>query len=425
MATPITATVVSKQLSTDGKLRYAALFINEVSSMETEMAMYERYATKRTLPSHVYGDADATGYTGGDAMRATNVYTSKLDGFAITGYDSQSFYMNYGFRIDDMGNGSSPFTPTDSYGVALDYNQADFQINEGKGYGNTGTGATNYRIHDKALVSKFEVNCPLIRFGATLQKDSLADLLNATEDGKMIMKNFGEQANMVEAQYVRATLINEATQWGSLDYSTGGAALAADGANSLASLKAKLKAIRQQLNLRKGKTFAGAVNASDKIGTTAVPGGYVGIAHSLMEDFFEQDSEWIPVIDYANQTGLLPGEMGTFKNTKVRIVANDLLIRNTAAQITAGAAPAAGGMFGVADVMEDTELGAYNMLVMAKDAYTIATLKGAERHTVYVDGPGKGQDTLRIEANMGWKTLLGCKVHRKAYIHNINVIITD
>lgn len=403
MATPIASIIDSVQLTPPQQAVYLKEFQSEINMIDFKM--YENLGKKRTLPNHMYGDTTNTGDTGGDAMRTANVYTSQLDGFKITVWDDLAFIMNYGFRLDDLDN-------SDGYGADLDYNFRGFQIDEGTGYGNAGSGATNYRIHDKALTNKFYVNVPIIRFGATNQWDTLCVDLIPTEESKQLIKEFGKQAKMVQGQYIRATLLNGGTIHTLVD-------VTAATPTAYQNLQDALVAAKRDMKMREGAMFVGAINATDKVGTNPVKGGYIAIINTLCEDVVSNLPDFIDVVDYSSQVGLFENEYGALRKHEIRFVVNNLLVRDTAADISGADA------LGVSDRMDATglDIGRYNIILMAKDAYTVASLAGKQRYQIFIDGPGKGNDTLRIEKNMGWKAILGCAVHRPAWLHVFPVLI--
>lgn len=398
MANAIATLITSLKLSPALKAAYLRPFLKEVKAFD--YSMWEKYADKQTIPGGNYGDTRATGDTGGDAARTAGLYTGHLDGFKITGWDDIGYVMNYGFRLDDMGAGAPGFAPTDLY-ADIDYNFTDFEIAEGTGYANDGTKATNYRAHDKPLTNKFYINVPIVRFGATNQYEDLAKVLATSDDFSQLMKQFGTQAKMVQAQYIRATLINEATQMTPIDMQTGG---------TVQDIYDTLIAVKQQLKLRRAEKFTEKIAATDAQGAVSVRPSYIGIMSTQFEEVMDEVPEFNHVDDYPNSRATLPNEYGTVKKSEIRFIENDVLCRQSGTSSV-----------GIVDVMNGANLEVYNLLVMGKNAYTIATLQGRNRYQLFVDPPGKGNDTLRLEHNTGWKVHLGAKVHRPAWMYNIQV----
>jgi len=401
MADAIIATIVSADLKPPIYATYLAAFQKEVRAFD--YAFYEKHGEKRVLPNHQFGDTSDGQDTGGDAARASGLYDAFLDGFRITGYDSQAYVMNWGFRLDDMGNGAQPFTPTDLY-AEIDYNFTDCEIPEGTAYGNAGTGATNYRIHDKALVNKFFINVPIVFFGATTQFDTYANILMATEDNVQLMKAFGEMAQMVQTQYIRATLINEATQLTPIDLSATG---------TVEEIEAAMKVVKNQFNKRRAKKYTTSIAATDRVGTQSVRSSFLGVINSQMQDTVDLIPGFVHIDEYSNSSPTMPNEYGHVKKAEFRLITNDILVRQSE---TAG-----GRVLGIADKVENGELTEFNMLLMAKDAYTIASLKGADRYKIYIQKPGTGGDVLHREKNCGWTVTMGAKVHRRAYLYNLKI----
>lgn len=68
--------------------------------------------------------------------------------------------------------------------------------------------------------------------------------------------------------------------------------------------------------------------------------------------------------------------------------------------------------------MTGSTLTEYNMIVMAKDAYTVASLSGNKQYELFIQESGQGSDVLHLEKNMGWKSMIGCKVTRPAWMFN-------
>ena len=408
MATGIASMITSIKLTNTQIAVYLNEFLKEIKGPDYQLL--EKLANKKTLPNHQYGDTTTTGDTGGDAARTANIYSSRLDGFKVTVWDDIGFQMNYGFRLDDLDN-------SDNYGSELDYNFQDFEIAEGKGYGNTGTGAQNYRLHDKALTNKFHINIPIIRYGATNQWDSLCENLIPTEESRMLIKQFGKQAKMVQGQYIRATLINEATQHPQIDFSTS----ADGGVTEAAALETAINAAKRDMNLREAEKYAGLIKGTDVVGSSPVKPGYILIINTLVEDTVKLMPSFVDAVNYSSQMGLLDNEYGSILKGEVRIVVNNMLARG------AGGTVSGANALGVADSMNASgmDIGEYNALLVAKDAYTIAALSGTQRYKMYIDEPGKGNDTLRLEKNAGWKSILGCKVTRPAWLHNFPLLINS
>ena len=385
---PIVSVIQTAQLSPEAQAVYMMEFLTEVESIDFKF--YEKYAGKITLPSHVYGDRKASDTGAGSPG---NTYSGELDSFKITGWDDLGYFMNWRATID--GKNDADYAASG----ALDYGYLDMEINEGEGYNN----GTNYRQHDKAVTNKFYVNLPVVRFGATARYDSLSKLLIATEDNRQIVKQFGAMAAATQAQFVRATLINEATPSANvIDVSVAGWET---------TLVNDLNTIKRAIKKRKGKFFASEVGASDKVGTGPVRVGYIAVINSEMEDLVASLPGFKHYTEYGSQSGLLENEFGALSDSEIRFVVNDIIVRGNAGN----------SVITNVDSVDPTtnELVNYNMLVFAKDAYKIGGLEGAERYKLYIDAAGKGQDTLRLENPMGWKTIMTAGVTRPAYIYNV------
>lgn len=391
---PIATLITTADVSPKVYAAYLRDFIQEVTAIDWEF--YDKYAKRYTLPSGMYGDSAVTGDTGGDAMRAAGLYDGTTDGFKIRGWDDIGYMMNYGFTVDGYNDADY------AADGGLDFNFSDTEIPEGQAY----AAGTDYRAHDKAVTNKFYINMPIVRHGATTKYDNLALVLMATEDNREIVKQFGKMGKVGQAQYVRATLINMATQYAGFTFTDGGTTAELD------AFATELSVIKQALKLKGAKKFAADVKASAGNGTVPVRGGFIAIISSQMENVIQALPGFVHYTQYGTQAGLLPNEFGTIPETEIRFVTNDILIRQSATSA-----------IGVVDTMTGQVLTGYNMIVMGKDAYGVATIAGKERYKLYIDEPGKGQDTLRTEKNMGWKTIYGCAVIRPAHIFNLPITL--
>lgn len=392
MANAIASIITSAQLTPKIYAAYLRKFLKEVTSFD--YSIYEKYGTSIDLPKGQYGDTTETGDTGGDAARTAGVSQSTTDGFKVTAWDDIAFHMNYGFTVDGVNDAD--------YGTDLDNNFTEFEIMEGTGYAN----GTDYKAHNKNLTNKFYVNIPIVRYGATNQYDTLSYGLLPSSDTEEIMKQFGNQAKMVQAQYIRATLINMSTQ-GTAQTITG------EGTDlEKTAFATYLNTTKLKLKLRGAEQFSVDIKASDGVGTLPGRAGYVAIISSQMENVISSLPGFLHYTEYGTQAGMLPNEYGQIPGSEIRFVTNDILVRQSA-----------GSAVGIVDVMTGEALTTYNMLVMGKDAYMIASLAGEKRYELFIDAPGKGNDTLRIEKNCGWKSMIGCAVTRPAYIINVPITI--
>ena len=350
-----------------------------------------------TLPAGQYGDTSVTGDTGGDAYRTAGVYASQNDGFKITGWDDIGYFMNYGVTVD--GKNDADYIADGG----LDVVYSDFEIVEGQAY----AGGTNYQAHNKALTNKFYINVPIVRFGATNRYDRLGNKLIPDTDTEELMKQFGKQAKTVQTQYIRSTLINLATPAPARTFTDGGTEA------ELTAMVKYLNTAKQNLKVKGGEQFIQNVKASDGVGTVPVRSGYVAIIHSSMENIIQELPGFVHYTKYGNGKPVLSNEFGMVPETEIRFVVNDLLVQQSGTS-----------SIGIVDVFDATNgLTSYNMLIMAKNAYVIATLEGDQRYKMYIKAPGSGQDVLEMEKLCGWKTIMGCAVKRPAWIYNVPITI--
>ena len=425
---PITSVITTLKMQPKAEAVLVGSFVLAYkAAIDTEF--YVTHSKRVALPRGMYGDSryfDNNGdpTTGGDVH---NLYKSSFNNFEVTGWDDIGFMMNYGLVLEDIDGRQAKYDA--AMGIAdptkaIDYNFQEFEIPSEKAYDiSSGTSggsgfATNFRAHDKALVGKYSLKLPVVRWGATATYDTVDIAFIPSEDDKELMGQMATQAAMVKGEYIRATLINESTQIGTqtLNISTAGVVTA----NDLTGLLATMTRIRQQLKFKRGLPFAPVINASDLTSVSSVAPRYIAVINPLLEDYFKQLPGFKEVRDYAAQTGVLPNEIGTVPSLGIAFVTNDLLFKTMATARTNDApyiTTVAGDVFDKNTV----KLTKYNMLVMAKDAYVTTYVAGEDEYKFYINAPGGTHDPIQMIKTMGWKSMFGCKVVRPSWIFNLPI----
>lgn len=158
------------------------------------------------------------------------------------------------------------------------------------------------------------------------------------------------------------------------------AAIAADDVIDAGALDLAVLKLKRNL----GKKFTGIISGSTSVGTTPIRAGYVAIVHPDVVYDLESVSGYVPVAEYANQTGIMEGEVGSYRDIR--------FVESTKAKMFADA-----GLGGTVDV--------YSTLVLAQDAYGVVSVRGMGKFETIVKplGSGGSEDPLNQRATIGWK----------------------
>lgn len=158
------------------------------------------------------------------------------------------------------------------------------------------------------------------------------------------------------------------------------------------------------LNLKNNNTrpITSQIDASTGYNTSPIPACYVGIIHPEITAKVATFTGWTPVEKYANQKGIMEGEVGSYSanGTKIRFV------ETTNAKIKTGAGT------GSIDV--------YCTLIFGANAYGISRVSGeAMKNIVKPLGSGGTEDPLDQRATSGWKATFVAKILNEDFIQRI------
>lgn len=175
----------------------------------------------------------------------------------------------------------------------------------------------------------------------------------------------------------------------------------------------RLRAVTRSLRANRGKPVTTMLDSSPKYATKGIEGGFIAFGHTDLESDIRNLAGFIPVVQYGTRSPLCPEECGSVENT--RFILSPLLVPFQAA----GAAVGATGM--IAD--DATNIDIYPLIVIAKEAYGLVPLKGANAITPSVLNPGvpSKSDPLGQIGFVGWKTYFAAKILNENWIARLEV----
>lgn len=176
---------------------------------------------------------------------------------------------------------------------------------------------------------------------------------------------------------------------------------------------ARIRAVIRSLRANRGKPVTSMLAPSPGYATKAIEGGYIAFGHTDIEADIRGLTGFVPVASYGTRQPLCPEELGSVEST--RFILTPLMVPFQAA----GAAVGATGM--IAD--DATNIDVYPLIFIAKEAYGLVPLKGANAITPSVLNPGvpSKSDPLGQIGFVGWKTYFAAKVLNENWLARIEV----
>jgi N4-gp56 family major capsid protein len=175
----------------------------------------------------------------------------------------------------------------------------------------------------------------------------------------------------------------------------------------------RVRAVVRALRANRGKPVTSMLSASPGYATKAIEGGYIAFGHTDLEADIRALPGFTPVASYGSRQPLCPEELGSVES--IRFILTPLMVPFQAA----GAAVASTGM--IAD--NATNIDVYPMIFVAKEAYGLVPLKGANSITPSVLNPGtpSKSDPLGQVGFVGWKTYFAAKVLNENWLARIEI----
>lgn len=252
-----------------------------------------------------------------------------------------------------------------------------------------------------------DVTVQLKQYGAVIEvTDKIADLAEdpVLKDSSMLA---GEQA----AETV------EMLTWGvikagtNVAYSNGTARNQVNTAIELNDIRSAVRDLKAQ----RGKAMTMMLAGSPNYATQPVEGGYIAFAHTDVEADLRNIAGFIPVAEYGSRQPLCPEEIGTIEN--VRFILSPLL-----APFADSGSGTLNGM-----VTSGTNVDVYPVIFIAKEAFGIVPLKGANsiKPTVINPDTATKSDPLGQRGYVGWKTWFAAVRLNEAWMKRVEVGVTD
>jgi len=164
--------------------------------------------------------------------------------------------------------------------------------------------------------------------------------------------------------------------------------------------KSACDAVIRDLRSADAKPFEAMIPGSVKVNTYPVGEAYWCIIHTDQEHDlfkaaggFDQDPEFTPVERYASHTGIMPSEIGKYRNVRFVTSTNAKIFANAA---TGGASASTYKSTGGSDP------DVYVALFFARDAYGVVKLERGSAG-VFVEPAGGNNDPLRQRNTVGYK----------------------
>ena len=262
---------------------------------------------------------------------------------------------------------------------------------------------------NRATLQKTDYVATLKQYGNHLMISDWVDMTHVdpilTETSGLLGENMGETMDSVYREVlVAGTSVYVVTN----DYTTG------SGTPSAGTTRANCKGVLNKSVINKvlrdlrgadARAFTPIIPGSVKVNTYPIGESFWCLTHTDVEnDLFAAGggmslgTEFTPVERYAQISGILPGEIGKYRNVRFVTSTNTKIFPN------AGAAISTNGMRSTGGVNNDV----YVSLFFARDAYGVVEL-GRGAAGVMVEGPGGPSDPLRQRRTVGWKAA-GCAV---------------
>lgn len=179
-----------------------------------------------------------------------------------------------------------------------------------------------------------------------------------------------------------------------------------------------LREVYRQFKRNKASEITEIISATAKIATEPVGAAYFVLGHTDLYGDFKNLSGFTPIEKYADGSKALPNEIGKIDN--MRIILSALFEPWMAAGV-AGTTYLSSG----AAVTGATACDVYPVLVLAKNAYAMVPLQGANAVDVAVVNPKPViGDELAQRGFCSWKTMQGTGILQQLWMARIEVAAT-
>jgi len=177
-----------------------------------------------------------------------------------------------------------------------------------------------------------------------------------------------------------------------------------------------LEAVERALRSNNAKRFTNLIKASTSVGTYGIRPAYWAIVHTDTIKDLEALTGYKSVAEYANQTGVMESEEGSFRGIR--------FVSTTNAKIWAdlgGTAVTNGLKYTTANTACDV----YGTLVFGMDAYGVCPLTSlTSKSIVKAVGSAGADDPLNQYGTVGWKATTVCGILNNSFMYRIEHGVT-
>lgn len=169
------------------------------------------------------------------------------------------------------------------------------------------------------------------------------------------------------------------------------------------------------LNNQNGKYYTDQINATDKVGTSAVRKSYIAVIHPDVEfDLDNSVTGYKSVSDYSSGMGVMDDEVGSYKNLRFVTSTNAKVWTAATTASTAGYKATGGGANDV-----------YASLIFAQDAYGTVGLAGGNIKSIIKQlGSSGAADALNQRGSIGWKAQTATAILNQTWMVRLETLAT-
>ena len=178
----------------------------------------------------------------------------------------------------------------------------------------------------------------------------------------------------------------------------------------------RIRAVVRSLRNNRGKPVTSMLSPSPGYATKAIEGGYIAFGHTDLEADIRGLAGFTPVASYGSRQPLCPEELGSVES--IRFILTPLMAPIASSGVVIATAPTM--------LTSGTNIDVYPLIVIAKEAYGLVPLKGANSITPSVLNPGTPtkSDPLGQIGFVGWKTYFAAKILNENWIARLEVAAT-
>ena len=168
----------------------------------------------------------------------------------------------------------------------------------------------------------------------------------------------------------------------------------------------------------KGREITSIISASAKISTEPVGASYFALGHTDLDADIKNLTGFVPVEQYSNHMNALPGEIGKAGNFRFILTALFNSFQTSGASSTTWLSSGAA-------VTDAAQADVYPILCLARDAYGIVPLQGANAITPAVKNPEISVgDPLAQIGIVSWKTYQAAAILNQSWLYRVECAAT-